>query len=503
MNERKNAHLMKRGIVLVSILLSSFNFGYSQENYNTFKQKINNQYETFQKQASTRYIDFRQKANSDYAEFMRKSWEQFHASPAIPHPQSPDPLTPPVKTNPNEKPINNPVPHGNIEPITPPQKQPQPLANIPIDSITGEHQYLNFTFYNLSNKVSWIDSLRFKFPNVEENTLALAWELLSGKEYNEFLVDCIQLRSKLALCDWAYYELLQKLTSEIFGSDNTSEAVFLQMFVLCQTGYKVRLACTDKSKLVLLVSTDYEMYNHSYLKIADDQFFVLNSDSEQFTVFNKVFPNEQSLSLLIDSEPILDQVETTQNIFASKLYPSATAKTGINKGLIDFYNSYPHCEWKVYANTPLSETIRKNLYPVLQYAIKGKTETAAANILINFVQTSFKYKTDEDQFGYERPLFPDELFYYPFSDCEDRAILYSILVRDLLHLNVVLLHYPNHLATAVHFSQDVEGDYLMVNNLKYLVCDPTYINAPIGDAMPQFKNTEAEVVVLKTESKSN
>ena len=67
------------------------------------------------------------------------------------------------------------------------------------------------------------------------------------------------------------------------------------------------------------------------------------------------------------------------------------------------------------------------------------------------MQTAFDYKTDGDQFGYEKPFFVDELFYYPYSDCEDRAVLYSYLVRTLMGLDVVLLEYPNHMATAVLF----------------------------------------------------
>ena len=64
------------------------------------------------------------------------------------------------------------------------------------------------------------------------------------------------------------------------------------------------------------------------------------------------------------------------------------------------------------------------------------------NILIDFVQNSFQYQTDGEQFGYEKPFFMDENFYYPACDCEDRAILFSNLVKDLLGLDAVLLDYP-------------------------------------------------------------
>ncbi len=37
----------------------------------------------------------------------------------------------------------------------------------------------------------------------------------------------------------------------------------------------------------------------------------------------------------------------------------------------------------------------------------------------------------------------------------------------------------------------------MYNQKEYTVCDPTYINAPIGVQMPNFKDKEATVVPIK------
>lgn len=126
-----------------------------------------------------------------------------------------------------------------------------------------------------------------------------------------------------------------------------------------------------------------------------------------------------------------------------------------------------------------------------------KDKVTAANILLHFVQTAFKYATDAEQFGSERPLFADETLFYPYSDCEDRAILFSVLAHELLGTDVVLLHYPGHLASAVCFDNDTPGDYLKIDGKRYVVCDPTFINTDVGQAMPQFKQTSAEVIKLK------
>ena len=179
---------------------------------------------------------------------------------------------------------------------------------------------------------------------------------------------------------------------------------------------------------------------------------------------------------------------------ASERYPNVSATVKTNRNLINFYDEYPRIGWDIYSRSSLSALAKEQLYPVLRRGIAGKSKSEAANMLIDFVQTAFEYKTDEEQFGYERPLFADETLFYPYSDCEDRAILYSILVRDLLGLDVVLLHYPNHLATAVSFCEEIAGDYLILDGRKYLVCDPTYIGASIGNAMPQFKQIAAKVV---------
>ena len=63
-------------------------------------------------------------------------------------------------------------------------------------------------------------------------------------------------------------------------------------------------------------------------------------------------------------------------------------------------------------------------------------------ILLNFVQTSFDYQTDEEQFGREKYFYPEEILAYPFCDCEDRAAFFARLVRNLTGLEVVGLDYP-------------------------------------------------------------
>ena len=180
-------------------------------------------------------------------------------------------------------------------------------------------------------------------------------------------------------------------------------------------------------------------------------------------------------------------------------------KVSADESLINFFVTYPSSmlddnfctRWSFYANTPMSERVKKQLYPSLKNAVQGKSQHEAANMLLNFVQTAFVYEYDDKVWGSDRAFFAEESLFYPYCDCEDRSILFSRLVRDLLGLKVLLVYYPGHLATAVHFTESVTGDYISLDNQKYVVCDPTYIGAPVGATMPDMDNESAKVILLK------
>ena len=121
-------------------------------------------------------------------------------------------------------------------------------------------------------------------------------------------------------------------------------------------------------------------------------------------------------------------------------------------------------------------------------------EEEQVNFLLRFVQNAFKYKTDDQQFGGEKYLFADETLYYPYSDCEDRSVLFAYLVREIVGLEVVGLMYPGHAATAVKFTRNVPGDYISYKGNKYTLCDPTYVNATYGMIIPDVRGSMARVV---------
>ncbi len=477
-------------ILLISVFMfwSLDSFGQSFEEY---EQKMNSMYDKFRDNADKQYEDFYNRANAQYADFIKQAWVEFKVEPQIPEPK-PNPPVQPV-FNPKDKVVpQTKVPTINVPPhITAPQAQP--VKPIPTKIIPAQKISVDFFGAECTLRADK-SALAMELEDDSENSVSKGWSMLSDGRTNALINDCLDLREQLNLCDWAYYELLQQVAGDIYGNKTSREAIVLQAYIMTQSGYQVRFGRT-KDGLMLLMSTNATVYATPYVFIDGAKFYALGSAAESIYVCNFKFPGESVLSLRMKSLPILP-VDTIQGreLHSPKMNESKIL-INHNRNLINFLGSYPRCSIENFVNASLDSLAKQSLYPTLRNLIADKTEEVAANILIDFVQRAFQYKVDDEQFGEERTLFANETLYYPYSDCEDRSLLYATLVKDLLGLDVVLLDYPEHIATAVKFNQDIDGDYMLINDEKYLICDPTYIGATIGICMPKYQEIGAQIIM--------
>lgn len=483
------------------------------------------EFEDFKQQAFQEYENFRRQANEEYARFMEEAWKSFDIKPAEEPPAKPKPPVPLVdnteplpepspdqttEPNPDSRPVQetvrvpNPVEITSLpRPDLSQAERPKPMEPIVPSAVpmtAAQNVYLygsSFSFH-----LDGFDTP--KLMDASEKSVAKMWKQLSGPSYDNLIAECLQQRESRNLCDWAYVKLTQQVAEKQFG-EGTNEAVLMQMYLLTQSGYKMRIGRDNKNHLLLLMGSKESIYLYDYVPIGGTKFYIIDrryynrkdgrtNQRKSLHMFDHVFPKEKTLSLAL-TQPDLQVEKSEERTIRSKRYPNVSVTVQTNRHLIDFYNDYPiNFNWHYYSLASLSPVIKESLYPALRKAIEGKTELEAANIILNLVQTGFQYQIDQEQFGYERPLYPDETFFYPYSDCEDRSILFSCLVRELLGLEVVLLDYPMHIATAICFNQPVEGDYVVVNGKNYVISDPTYTNAKVGRCAPRFKTVSPKVI---------
>ena len=406
---------------------------------------------------------------------------------------------------PEKKPVVEVVeaePEAERTPVVEADRRPEPAAEprLPVSSTPtsplyrGESGRSKIVYGGLAFYLNNSLNRKCSLNGLNENAIADAYEALCNSDYMPLLADCAQIRKDLRLNDWGVFTLVRQVADTYCGTAN--ESIVMQQFLLNEMGYKARMARkATEDKMMLFVATDCSIYAHPYITLNGQNYYNLSGNNEQcqFYMCQKDSPKaKNSVGMQLKEAPLFPGtvVSSTHQAKGS----AARVTVDVPKALMDFYKDYPQCDYSVYFNAPVNAAMENRILSSLAPLVQGRNEADAANILINFVQTAFQYQTDGQQFGYEKPFFVEELFYYPYSDCEDRAMLFSYLVRKLLGLDVVLLDYPEHIATAVRFNGNVSGDYLMVNGRKYIVCDPTYIGASIGMTMPRYKTVSAKVL---------
>ena len=477
----------------------------SAQSYEEFKRQALKEFSQADSAWRKEYRDFREKANADYAENMQRAWESVQGSAPRPAPV-PEPVVPPVVLPKLEIPEvieDNHLPIEEI--ILAPDQLPAPQPIAPIVKPKGPAgPQQSFRAFGSSFSVTLNTAGLPKLRAVGEQAVSKMWKSLSGSEYDSMLADLLDLRARMDLCDWAYYELVKGLADEVYAGQNDAAVVFTA-FVLCQSGFKLRLGrAPQDSSLHLIVATDNMIYKHPYWELDGATYYLLDdSRMSMLKVYRDAFPGEKAMRLAFTEKNRFPVTLTEAKERQADKYPAARSVTQVNKNLLDFYERYPESfinndtktRWRFYT-VDLSDEAKSTLYPALREAIAGKSELEAANILLNYVQTGFEYEYDEEVWGFDRSFFPDETLYYPYCDCEDRSIFFSRLVRDLMGLKVTLVYYPGHLATAVRFNDAVTGDYVLVGKEKYIVCDPTFINAPVGMTAPDEDNASAFLMPL-------
>ena len=460
------------------------------------------EYEAFKRQAIAKYVDFRSKANAEYAEFVKKAWKQFKVQPAIPKPK--DETTPPV-TVPKEDRNDERIDDRNVpikDVVTTPEPEPQPVPVSPIRGNRGEaDRYVTFSYCGTECKVRFRNDTRLRLAGCSNDCLSEAWTELSKDDYNNTIRDCLELREKMQLSDWAYLNMLNAFAEKCMGKGN--EALMLTAFIYGQSGYKMRIGRVD-GRICLLFSSRHGIYDLPYFNVDGEKFYQFNSKTAQMEICTAAYPNEKPLSLFITQPQLFAYAPTQLRTLTEESQNRISVKVQVNKNLLDFYSSYPSSEidgnfmtrWAIYANTPMSYGVKEELYSSLKRQISGLGQLESVNKLLNWVQTAFKYEYDDKVWGHDRAFFAEETLYYPYCDCEDRAILFTRLVRDLLGLKCILVYYPGHLAAAVCFTDEVKGDYILFEGNRYVIADPTYIGAPVGKTMPNMNNMTADVILL-------
>lgn len=465
-----------------------------------YGQNTNTDYQTYRQELLGGYHKFRKGILDDYANFLAGIWEEFQVFKGEKRAEMPKPVAVPNVEDVPASPTPQALPIPDVSPMSNPQTPSNPQDELlkPINPVKAPT--LDFTFYGV--KLNGIRMATYHVRSLEPSIISTVWRQYQNDKNYEAIQLIQSLSRNYGLNDWFTFELARCYVDALLKNGTSSERIVLQHYILTNLGFDVRLACTQQ-QLLLLLPCKQQMYERSYLVIDGQKYYVFY-DNISPILENSVAIYTCNIPKDVDKGSVVDLV-FNQSMLKLKsgndkvcvLTDGHIKITGtINHGMMEMLRRYPQMDVPYYAASNILPPLHKSIIEQIQPQISSMGQMAAADALLHFVQYAFDYSADDEQHGYEKPYFLEENFFYPQNDCEDRAIFYAFLIHNLIGLDVHLVQYPGHECTAVHFTdRSIVGDGYIYNNQTYIICDPTYIGASVGQCMPKYTKTKPIVEI--------
>jgi len=463
-----------------------------------------NEFQKWRKTEKQSFSDYKKSIDEEFVDYLKKDWKEFKLENRLSAYKKPKPVNIPkapakklpekiIKTRPGY------LATKRSEPVlTAPQKvdEKQKIRKHKKCTKAG----LNFLFCGTDIFLCYDPEIKnIKIQEIDNHAIASFWTMISKTDYNDLIAQTKKYKKDLKLNDWGYNLFVYEIGKKIFREHENLSRLFL-WFIATKSNLAIRIGYNN-NRVYPLFAYNGTIYGSRFFNLQGQRFYVLSFGKEQDSESIKTYKRDYSetsnkINLQISASPVFATDFKTRELSFRYQNNEYKFKLGYNKNLVNYFKNYPQTELQIYFNANITSAMYSNLLAPVRKLIENEDRTEAVKILLRLTQTVFDYKTDGDQFGYEKYMLPHETLYYPFSDCEDRSIFFAFLVKNLLSLDVVGLHYPGHLATAVRFNKEVNGTFITYKGKKYVVCDPTYINANPGMVMPKFRHIRPEIIKI-------
>ena len=452
-------------------------------------------FQEFQQEQNRAFKNYQDQMDVDFVSYLKSQWSYVHGKPPSDLYQKKKPTKLPVKKEqaaPKRKKLTIDAEKTVVtKPVAAVKNKPVMVVKIAPDR---RYKYKEISYYGLNLKIAVDKNLPTSFSPIKSSKdISRFWDKISRYDFSETLKNLEQYQKIYHLNGWSMYEMTAKLSQQLYTK--AYEQKLFSWFLLNKLSYKVKIAYT-KSQVVLLSATQGPLYATPFIRMNGQRYyaldFYLKGKIGSLYTYKKDFPlSHKRIDFSLKTLPLLPYKAVEREVVFKDQDLKFTLK--LNAHLLDYMSHYPQVDYRVYFESMPEREVEQVIIDKFSPLLKGKSRSEALDILLHFVQKSFAYETDDEQFGHEKVMFAMETFFYPYSDCDDRAVLFAYLAERLLGVKVVGLKLSDHMATAIHVRKIAKDlDYLQVDS--FIVADPTYINANLGRAMPQYINKRAEII---------
>jgi hypothetical protein len=369
-----------------------------------------------------------------------------------------------------------------------------------------ENCYISFDFYGDSITFRSTQATDVPFNStLSDETIDAFYNQIASSDYQPIVDALLAYKKKHVPDDWVYYQLIRRTAQNIAPkADNYYRYTLYKWFLLCKSGYNATLNIKG-DKLLFYVQSDDDIYDIPYFTKDGKKFICLNYHDYGYNID---FATNDMHNMLIS-------IPGAENSFSYNLshLPDFRPENYVDKKLEFSYRdinyhfnvkmsdevkkmfaNYPVADYHLYFNAPLSSETYNSLIPELKKNVKGLGVKQGIDYLMHFTRYAFGYLPDQENFGREKHLSPEQTLLYGNSDCEDRAALFYYLVKEIYNRPMIVLAFPHHLTIAVKFDKPI-GQPILFNGSAYSICEPTpqLEDLPLGALSPDLKTTSWEV----------
>lgn len=368
-------------------------------------------------------------------------------------------------------------------------RKPESEAFNPVNGI--------FRFYDQPINITYDKLLALsKIRAVSEGSVSEFWKSFSLSNSYNLIDQLINYRELLGLGDWGYFQLVKAASKYIF-SDDQLNADLLTWALMIRSGYDVRLAF-NQSCVTILFPSENTIYSRQFVIIGQKRFYLDREMNSQLLVTcQKPFPDNFRM---IDLE-FYKALNFSGKLTAQKISFLWNKKNyqfilRINPYAVQFYNDYPKTEPAIYFRAPVSSTLKEDLFEQLHPLLSKMNKTEAASFLQQFVQTEFKFTSENQTDELNLHRFAEQVIDSKSGDERSKSVLFSWLVRILLRSPIVGIQFPGYYSTAISFDEPLDVDFYYFNKKKYYITDPTFRDAPIGVTLPELSGQTPKLIDL-------
>lgn len=376
------------------------------------------------------------------------------------------------------------------------------VASTPL-SAAAPLRSLQVQFYDQSIVLDYQEGLAYPHEvRIEELALRRLFRQFERRPYVAFLESVQEKARSLDLNDWLYAELLNEALAKLYEQDRQSpEVTYATYFMLAKSGFDVRLTYREKQIYVNVFTEDviYEIpvieeNGRKYANISDGG-RTSSPGRSMYLLDQQPNPNGRAFGFQINRWPLILTETKGRNIAFQFRGHTYEIPVQYQAGRARLLERYPLVSESWYLDAPLSPELQQTLVPQLRRLMQGQDLQTSLELLVAFTRSGFVYQDDKQAFGTNKPMVSDELFYYPYSDCEDRCALFYALVKVLLDVPMIVIAYDDHLTVAVA-APGIRGDTVKYDGKSFVFCDPTgpQASAEIGRIPQGYEERSFEVI---------